>query len=47
MTRHADPERIHIARHYAIRNELVSAGKDPDMAERWCDAWEAELDRAP
>jgi len=42
MTRRADPERIHQARRNAIRNILISAGKDPDIAERWCDAWEAE-----
>jgi hypothetical protein len=21
---------------------MISAGKDPDVAERWCNAWEAE-----
>ena len=42
MSRRADPERIHMARRHAIRNTLISAGKDPDLAERWCDAWEAE-----
>ena len=35
-------ERIHQARRAAIRNRLISTGKDPDVAERWCDAWEAE-----
>ena len=35
-------ERIHQARRAAIRNRLISTGKDPDIAERWCDAWEAE-----
>ena len=34
--------RIHEARRAAIRNRLISSGKDPDIAERWCDAWEAE-----
>ena len=38
MTRRADPERIHQARRDAIRNRLISSGKDPDVAERWCDA---------
>lgn len=42
MGRRGDPERIHQARRAAIRNRLISTGKDPDIAERWCDAWEAE-----
>lgn len=42
MSRRADPERIHQARRAAIRNRLISAGKEPDVAEGWCDAWEAE-----
>ena len=42
MTRRADPERIHQARRAAIRTTLIGAGKDPNVAERWCDAWEAE-----
>jgi hypothetical protein len=35
-------ERIHIARRTAIRNRLIGSGNDPEVAERWCDAWEAE-----
>jgi len=35
-------ERIHMARRTAIRNRLIGSGKDPAVAERWCDAWEAE-----
>ncbi|MEX1173560.1 MAG: hypothetical protein WEG56_13220 [Chloroflexota bacterium] len=35
-------ERIHLARRAAIRNRLISTGKGPDIAERWCNAWEAE-----
>ena len=35
-------QRIDQARRAAIRNRLISTGKDPDVAERWCDAWEAE-----
>lgn len=35
-------ERIDQARRAAIRNRLISSGKDPAVAERWCDAWEAE-----
>ena len=26
----------------AIRARLISDGKDPAVAERWCTAWEAE-----
>lgn len=36
-------ERIHQARRAAIRNRLLGgSGMDPDIAERWCNAWEAE-----
>jgi hypothetical protein len=35
-------ERINQARRAAIRNRLISSGRDPAVAERWCDAWEAE-----
>jgi hypothetical protein len=35
-------ERIHQARRAAIRNRLISSGNDPEVAERWCYAWEAE-----
>lgn len=35
-------ERINQARRAAIRNRLISSGKDRAVAERWCDAWEAE-----
>jgi hypothetical protein len=42
MTRSAAPDPIHQARRLAIRDRLISSGKDPDVAERWCDAWEAE-----
>jgi hypothetical protein len=43
VSRRADPERIHLARRSAIRNTIMqSRGLDPDVAERWCDAWEAE-----
>ena len=43
VTRRADPERIHIARRDAIRNVIMqSRGLDREVAERWCDAWEAE-----
>ena len=42
MAHRADPERIYQARRAAIRNTLISSGKEPEVAERWCDAWEAE-----
>ena len=35
--------RIHQARRAAIRNRLIgNTGLDLEVAERWCDAWEAE-----
>ena len=43
MSRRPDPARIHQARRAAIRNTIMqSRGLDQDVAERWCDAWEAE-----
>ncbi len=43
MTRRADPARIHQARRAAIRNRLLTdAGMDPDLADRWCEAWDTE-----
>lgn len=42
MARRADPEGIRQARCNAIRDRLSSSGEDPEVAERWCDAWEAE-----
>ncbi len=43
MGRRADPQRIHLARRSAIRNLIIQGrGLEPDVAERWCDAWEAE-----
>jgi hypothetical protein len=42
VTRRADPERIYLARRAAITNILTGSGMDPDVANRWCDAWEAE-----
>jgi hypothetical protein len=36
-------DRIDLARRATIRNRLIEArGLDRDVAERWCDAWEAE-----
>lgn len=42
MTRRPDPERIPIARRMAVRNRLTGEGMSLELAERWCDAWEAE-----
>jgi len=42
MTRRADPDRIQEARRIAIRNRLTGSGMDPEVANRWCDAWETE-----
>jgi hypothetical protein len=42
VTRRAEPDPIHHGRRDAIRNHLIGSGQDPDLAERWCDAWEAE-----
>jgi hypothetical protein len=42
VSRRPDPERIHLARRAAIANTLTGSGMDPDVANRWCDAWEAE-----
>jgi hypothetical protein len=36
-------ESPHLARRAAIRERLIEArGLDRDVAERWCDAWDAE-----
>lgn len=35
-------DRVHAARRAAIRETLIGSGKDPAVAERWCDAWDAE-----
>lgn len=42
MTDRATPERDHVTRRQAIRDQLIGSGQDPKVAERWCDAWEAE-----
>jgi hypothetical protein len=42
VTDHVTPERDHVARRTAIRDQLIRSGQDPKVAERWCDAWEAE-----
>lgn len=43
MSKELRDERIHQARRAAIRNRLLTGtGMDRDVAERWCDAWEAE-----
>ena len=43
MSHHDDPGRDHLARRAAIRDVIMeSKGLNTDVAERWCDAWEAE-----
>jgi hypothetical protein len=42
VSRRADPERIYQANRIAIRNGLTDYGVSLELAERWCDAWEAE-----
>jgi hypothetical protein len=43
MPHRADPQRLHQARRVAIRNAIMqSRSLDLEVAERWCDAWEAE-----
>jgi len=42
MTRHAEPDRMQRQRRDVIRDRLIESGKDPAVAERWCDAWAAE-----
>jgi hypothetical protein len=42
MRDHDKRDRIEQARRTVIRNQLIGSGQDPDVAERWCDAWEAE-----
>ncbi len=38
-------EAIYQGRRAAVRNGLKDTGMDLDVAERWCDAWEAEATR--
>jgi hypothetical protein len=42
MSRRPEPQSPHDARRAAIRDRLTGSGMDPDVANRWCDAWEAE-----
>ena len=43
MARQTELEGANRARREAIRNAIIeSRGLDVDVAERWCDAWEAE-----
>ena len=46
MTRRADPDRIFHGWRTAVRSALLRSGSmEPEMAEQWCDAWEAEATR--
>jgi hypothetical protein len=43
MSRPVEPNHAHLERRAAIRDIIMeSRGLDRDVAERWCDAWEAE-----
>ena len=42
VNRDVDPARNHQARRTAIRDVLIGSGQDPAVADRWCDAWDAE-----
>ena len=42
MTRDSETEHGHQTRRETIRAALTGSGMDPDVARRWCDAWEAE-----
>ena len=37
-------ERLFQARRAGCRDHLVRIGQAPDLAERWCDAWEREAE---
>jgi hypothetical protein len=45
VSRRANPEAIHVARRMAVRSRLTGEGMAVELAERWCDAWEAEASR--
>jgi hypothetical protein len=45
MSRRGDPDRIDLARRYAVRNRLMAVGMSEERAETWCDAWEVEAAR--
>lgn len=38
----SSPEHIFYARRVATRNGLMDYGVSVDLAERWCDTWEAQ-----
>ena len=38
----SDPDATHAGRRAAIRDRLTEGGMDQVVANRWCDAWEAE-----
>jgi len=42
MPDRVEPERTPRVHRAAIRARLISEGRDPGVAERWCLAWEAE-----
>ena len=38
-------ERLFQVRRDECRNHLIRVGQPPELAERWCDAWEDEAER--
>jgi hypothetical protein len=42
MTPRPEDQQADLARRAAIRDALIVGGQDPSVADRWCDAWDAE-----
>ena len=38
-------ERLLLVRRAECRDHLIRLGQSPELAERWCDAWEHEAER--
>jgi hypothetical protein len=45
VSRRGDPERILRAHRLGVRNRLAAQEMSEAVADRWCDAWEAEAAR--
>jgi hypothetical protein len=46
MPRRADPERIDLARRFAVRSRLTGEGLSEERAETWLSAWEDSAEAA-
>jgi hypothetical protein len=44
MAQRSDASSLYLARRTAIRNSLTDRDMEPRLADRWCDAWEAEAE---